>query len=70
VNQCSFSRKSLRLKFLWEQAAVAAAQSSSNPFSLMLLADLVEQEVEAARSSTVRTQVGLLDLYWKRARGF
>ena len=35
-----------------------------NPFNLRLLSELVEGEVDEARLTQIRTQVGLLDVYW------
>lgn len=35
-----------------------------NPFNLRLLTELVDRNVDTTRLTRVRTQVGLLDLYW------
>lgn len=37
----------------------------ANPFNLNLLASLVERQVDPAELRPLRTQLGLLDLYWK-----
>jgi hypothetical protein len=47
-----------------DAASPELKELTRSPFNLRLLADLVERQVEAVRLSHVRTQIGLLDVYW------
>ena len=59
-----FSRQAPDVAEVRSKTSPEFQELTRNPFNLRLLAELVENAVELSRVTQIKTQVGLLDLYW------
>lgn len=59
-----FAKQAPEVATVRDSTSAEFRELTRNPFNLRLLTELVEGEVDQTRLTQIRTQVGLLDLYW------